>query len=177
MDILTHSITSLPDRFSEYLQDYCNQASAAIKDEKHHDQRRALLMDFLRKGFGIEVTEIDLEHKVKAASARGRIDALYRFVIFEVKRDFEEERNDALAELKKYFESQKDPSDYIAVVTDGLHFEVFDYDVSVKQPKSVRSFDLEPEAPHQAYDELDELLAAGKKIPPLSSEVVVRALL
>ena len=177
MDILTHSITSLPDRFSEYLQDYCNQASAAIKDEKHHDQRRALLMDFLRKAFGIEVTEIDLEHKVKAASARGRIDAFYRFVIFEVKRDFEEERNDALAELKKYFESQKDPSDYIAVVTDGLHFEVFDYDVSVKQPKSVRSFDLEPEAPHQAYDELDELLAAGKKIPPLSSEVVVRALL
>ncbi len=107
MNTLTHQITSLPDRFPEYLQDYCIQASAAIDDEKHHDQRRALLMDFLRKAFGIEVTEIDLEHKVKAASARGRIDAFYRFVIFEVKRDFAKERGDALVELKKYFWSTR----------------------------------------------------------------------
>jgi hypothetical protein len=85
MNITAHSIIPLPDRFTEYLQDYCHQAFDAIKEEKHHDQRRALLMDFLRKAFGIEVTEIDLEHKVKAASARGRIDAFYRFVIFEVK--------------------------------------------------------------------------------------------
>jgi hypothetical protein len=172
--VLTNPITPLPEGFLEYLQDYCDRALAAIKDHKHHDQRRALLMDFLRKAFGIEVVEVDLEHKVKAASARGRIDAFYRFVIFEVKTDLEKERADALAELKKYFESQGRPGDYVAAVTDGLQFEVFDYDFVSGQPKSIRSFTLEGDAPHLAYEQLDELLAAGRKIPPFSSEVVVR---
>lgn len=167
-------ISYLPERFPEYLDQYCQHASAAIKEGKHHDQRRALLMDFLRKAFGIEVTEIDLEHKVRAASARGRIDAFYRFVIFEVKTDLRSERADALEELKKYFESQKHPDDYVACVTDGLDFEVFDYHEQTARPKTVRAFRLESSAPYLAYDELDELLATGRKIPPLSSEVVLR---
>jgi type I restriction-modification system DNA methylase subunit len=168
------SIIPLPERFGEYLDNYCEQALAAIKERKHHDQRRALLMDFLQKAFGIEVTEVDLEHKVKAASARGRIDAFYRFVIFEVKTNLEEERNDALSELKKYFESQKHPKDYVACVTDGVQFEVFDYDDRAKVPKPIRAFTLEASAPHLAYEELDELLAASRKIPPFSNEVVIR---
>ncbi|MGA9392139.1 MAG: N-6 DNA methylase [Candidatus Sulfotelmatobacter sp.] len=172
--MLTDPITPLPEVFPKHLQDYCDHAAAAIKDNKHHDQRRALLMDFLRKAFEIEVVEIDLEHKVKAASARGRIDAFYRFVIFEVKTDLDRERADALTELQKYFESQKRPADYVAAVTDGLQFEVFDYDLETGQPKSIRSFSLEAEAPHLAYEQLDELLAAGRKIQPLSGEVVIR---
>jgi hypothetical protein len=170
----TNPIAPLPEGFPERLQNYCDQAATAIKQGKHHDQRRALLMDFLRKAFGIEVEEVDLEHKVKAASARGRIDAFYRYVIFEIKTDLEKERADALAELKKYFESQKRPQDYVASVTDGLHFEVFDYDHDARQPKSIRSFLLEADAPRLAYEELDELLAAGRKIPPFPGEVVTR---
>ena len=77
---------SIPDRFAPLLQEYCEQANDAIKRNKHHDQRRALFMDFLRKAFDVSVDEVDLEHKVKAASARGRIDAFYRFVIFEFRR-------------------------------------------------------------------------------------------
>ena len=49
--------------------------------------------------------------KVKAAEARGRIDAFYKFVIFEVKVDMDRERADALRELKKYFESRSNPAD------------------------------------------------------------------
>lgn len=172
--MLTHPIVPLPDRFTEYLQDYCEQATAAIKTNKHHDQRRALLMDFLRKAFGIQVEEVDLEHKVKAAEARGRIDAFYRFVIFEIKTNLEAEREDAIEELRKYFRSRKNPFDYVAVVTDGIAFEVFDYDCKTKQPEPVRSFRLETESPATAYEELDELLAAGQKIPPRSGEVVLR---
>src|SRR5579875_3865722 len=174
LEMLTHTIVSLPGRFTEYLQDYCEQAKAAIKANKHHDQRRALLMDFLRKAFGIQVEEVDLEHKVKAAEARGRIDAFYKFVIFEIKTDLERERDDALAELRKYFESRENPFDYVAVVTDGIAFEVFDYDRKTKRPEGVRSFRLEMESPATAYEELDELLTAGQKIPPRSGEVVLR---
>ncbi len=104
-------------------------------------------MDFLRKSFDIEVSEIELELKIKAAEARGRIDAFYKFVIFDIKTDLEKERPDALRELKKYFESRSNPSDYISTVTDGLNFEIFDYDPGTKQPKEVRRFEIDPEDP------------------------------
>lgn len=39
--MLRSSLVSIPDRFAEYLQDYCEQAKDAIKHNKHHDQRRA----------------------------------------------------------------------------------------------------------------------------------------
>lgn len=149
--MLTQPIVPLPKNFADYLQSYCEQMSAAIKDQKHHDYRRALLMEFLRKSFGIEVSEVDLEHKVKAASARGLIDAFYRFVIFEVKSDLERERGDALSELKKYFEAQDNPTDYVAAVTDGLQFEVYDYDPRDQSAKLVRTFKLESDAPFVAY--------------------------
>ncbi|HEV2418899.1 MAG TPA: N-6 DNA methylase [Terriglobia bacterium] len=172
--MLTNSIVSLPGSFTEYLQDYCEQAKAAIKAGKHHDQRRALLMDFLRKAFGIQVEEVDLEHKVKAAEVRGRIDAFYKFVIFEIKTNLEAEREEAIGELRKYFGSRENPFDYVAVVTDGITFEIFDYDRRKKQPEKVRSFKLEVESPATAYEQLDELLTAGQKIPPRSGEVVLR---
>jgi SAM-dependent methyltransferase len=172
--MLTQPIVPLPKNFAEYVQSYCEQMSGAIKDQKHHDFRRALLMDFLRKSFGIEVNEIDLEHKVKAASARGLIDAFYRFVIFEVKTDLEREREDALGELKKYFEAQDNPMDYVAAVTDGLQFEIYDYDPQSRSAKPVRAFTLGSDAPLVAYSEFDELLAAGRKLPPLSGEIVLR---
>ncbi len=172
--MLRQSVIPIPDRFAEYLQDYCEHAKDAVNRKKHHDQRRALFMDFLRKAFNIQVDEVELEHKVKAASARGRIDAFYRFVIFEFKTDLERERQDAVSELTKYFQSQKNPGDYIAAVTDGLDFEVFDFDLETAKPQTVRSFRLESEMPVAAYNQLDELLAAGRKIRPLSGEVVVR---
>jgi hypothetical protein len=172
--MLTQPIVPLPKNFSEYLQSYCEQMSGAIKDQKHHDYRRALFMEFLRKSFGIEVSEVDLEHKVKAASARGLIDAFCRFVIFEVKSDLERERGDALSELKKYFEAQDNPTDYVAAVTDGLQFEVYDYDPRHQSANLVRAFKLESDAPFVAYSQLDELLAVGRKLPPLSGEIVLR---
>jgi hypothetical protein len=63
-EMLTRSILPIPDRFVERLQDYCEQAKGAIKRNKHHDQRRALFMDFLRKAFDVQVDEVELEHKV-----------------------------------------------------------------------------------------------------------------
>ncbi|HEV2386797.1 MAG TPA: N-6 DNA methylase [Candidatus Acidoferrales bacterium] len=172
--MLTQPVVPLPKDFPERLQSYCEQMSAAREDGKHHDYRRALFMEFLRGSFGVEVSEVDLEHKVRAASARGFIDAFYRFVIFEVKTDLERERGDALSELQKYFEAQDTPSDYVGAVTDGLDFEVYDYDPRDQSANLVRAFKLESDAPSVAYSELDELLAVGRKLPPLSEEIVLR---
>ncbi len=172
--MLSEPIVPLPPSFAEYLQSYCEQMSAAITDHKHHDYRRALLMDFLRKSFGIEVNEVDLERKVKAASVRGLIDAFYRFVIFEVKTDLEREREDALSELAKYFEAQDIPTDFVAAVTNGLDFEVYDYDPRDRSVNLVRAFKFEPSTPSLTYSELDELLSVGRKLPPVSGEIVLR---
>jgi hypothetical protein len=168
------TISGLPENFSNLLTAYYSQISEAIRKNSHHDHRRALLMDFLRKSFGIEVDEVELEKKIKVAEARGRIDAFYKYVIFEVKTDLEKEREDALSELKKYFESRTAPSDYIAVVTDGLHCEIYDYDSGSREARQVRPFEFDPDDPEDTYLELDELLASGRRIPPTSDDIVGR---
>ncbi len=142
-------LSGFPSKFPELLAAYFSQITDAVKKNSHHDHRRALLMDFLRKTFDIEVDEIELEKKVKAAEARGRIDAFYKFVIFEIKVDLEREHEDAVRELKKYFESREAPGDYVAAVTDGVKFEVYDYDSVSKKPKFVRSFAVAPSDPNQ----------------------------
>ena len=167
-------LPGLPVSFPALLDSYYSQIVNAIKRHSHHDHRRALLMEFLRESFDIGVDEIELEKKIKAAEVRGRIDAFYKFVIFEVKIDLERERPDALQELKKYFESRPTPSDYIAAVTDGLKFEIYDYNPSTRQPKEVRRFEISVDQPGALYSELDELLAAGRKVPPSSDDIVVR---
>src|SRR5437660_560479 len=106
------TISGLPKDFKAILVSYYAQITDAIRRNAHHDQRRAFLIEFLRQTFGIEVDEIEIEKKIKVAEARGRIDAFYKYVIFEVKIDLDRERDDALRELKKYFESRSTPSDY-----------------------------------------------------------------
>jgi hypothetical protein len=165
-------ISGIPADFTPLLEKYCADIAAAIEHGRHHDQRRALLMDFLRNAFDIEVDEIELESKIKADEARGRIDAFYKFVIFEFKSEFERERPDAVRQLKKYFESRFSPSDYIAAVTDGVTIEVYDYDPASAQAKYVRAFQINASDPARVYLELDELLAAGTKIGPTSDVIV-----
>jgi hypothetical protein len=141
------ALSGLPGSFPELAIAYHSQITDAVRRNAHHDQRRALLVEFLRKAFGIEIDEIELEKKIRVAEARGRIDAFYKYVIFEVKVDIERERLDAIRELKKYFESRKSPSDYIAAVTDGIKFEIYDYDPGERNPTLVRSFEVDPTLP------------------------------
>ena len=99
--VFGEQLTPLSEDFTDLFLSYIDKISAAIKANKHHDQRRALFIDFFRKSFSIDVDEVELEHKIKVASVRGRIDAFYRFVIFEFKTDLERERHDAMSELTK----------------------------------------------------------------------------
>ena len=67
-----------PPEFPKLLESYCEQIGEAIRDNRHHDTRRHLFLNFLREAFGINPAEVELEHKVKAGALRGRIDALFR---------------------------------------------------------------------------------------------------
>src|SRR5258706_16031162 len=114
-----------PPKFPALLKDYCEQIGEKIRANAHHDTRRHLFLNFLREAFGIDPVEVELEHKLKVGELRGRIDALYRHVIVEVKTDFDNERDDAQRELKKYFASRQRPTEYIGIVTDGGRFEAW----------------------------------------------------
>ena len=120
---MSTTVVPFPPIFPALLKDYCEQIGEAIRANKHHDTRRALFLNFLRQAFNIDPVEVELEHKLKVGEVRGRIDALYRHVIVEVKTDFDGERDDAKRELKKYFASRQRPNEYIGIVTDGSRFE------------------------------------------------------
>ena len=104
------------EKFSEAFAAYCEQTSS-FNQSTHHDQRRSLLLNFLREGFGIEATEVELERKIKADEVRGRIDIFWRHLIIEVKTDMERERADARDELKKYFEAQQETLNFNGKLT------------------------------------------------------------
>ena len=91
---------------------------SAIAADQHHDQRRAILVELLRDGFDLTVDEIELEHNVKVAKVRGRIDLLYGPIAWEVKRDLDRERNDLERELLLYLTAQG--PDSFGIATDGL---------------------------------------------------------
>lgn len=67
------------------LKGYCEQMAVCIRAKMHHDSRRHLFLNFLREAFGIDPVEVELEHALKVGELRGRIDALYRHIIVEVK--------------------------------------------------------------------------------------------
>lgn len=165
------TVLPYPKRFPDHLEDYCTQIQVAIAKGVHHDQRRALLLNFFHTAFGIEPQEIELEHRIKAGALRGRIDAFFNQLIVEVKTDFVAEREDAQRELKKYFASQSRPRDYVGLVTDGVRFETWHLDRNEKLA-SIDTFTLRADQPLAAWRWFDEYLTVGNKRIPSSDELI-----
>lgn len=159
--------------FPEYFLDYIKQISEAKKQNKHHDHRRHLFINFLRNGFDIDPEEIDIEKKITVAKIRGRIDAFFKSVIFEFKTDIEKELPAARLELKKYFGAQPNPNEYLAIVTDGLFFEIYQWEKGLIE--KISSFKLSPEThPLEAFRNLDQFIFSSKPVTPTSSDIIKR---
>lgn len=175
---MPHVVSPFPMDFPGKLTSYCEQISEAIRGNKHHDTRRHLFLNFLREAFKIDPLEVELESKITVGELRGRIDALYRHIIVEVKSDFDGERDDAQRddaqrELKKYFASRPKPSNYIGLVTDGQRFEAWHLnhrgDLAPVSETKLRADD-----PLGAWRWLDQFLSTGIKRIPSSDELVLR---
>jgi len=167
------TVVPFPPNFPTLLKDYCEQIGEAIRANKHHDTRRALFLNFLRQAFNIDPVEVELEHKLKVGELRGRIDALYRHVIVEVKTDFDNERGDAQRELKKYFASRQRPTEYIGIVTDGSRFESWHLNHS-GELASISEITIRASDPLAAWRWLDQFLSTGVRRIPTSDELVSR---
>jgi len=170
---VTTGILPFPKDFPQQLTSYCEQIGEAIQAKKHHDTRRHLLLNFLHEAFKIEPVDVELESKIKAGELRGRIDALYRHIIVEVKSDFDGERDDAQRELKKYFASRQRPSDYIGLVTDGCRFEAWHLN-NRGELASISTTELRASDPLSAWRWLDQFLSTSIKRIPTSDELVFR---
>jgi SAM-dependent methyltransferase len=162
-----------PPYFPELLNDYCEQIGTAIRENLHHDSRRHLFLNFLRQAFNIDPVEVELEHKLKVGDVRGRIDALYRHIIVEVKTDFDNERDDAQRELKKYFASRPRPTEYIGVLTDGRRFEAWHLNLR-GELLPISETELRSDDPLSAWRWLDQFLSTGVRRIPTSDELVSR---
>jgi hypothetical protein len=82
-----------PPAFAQAFPVYLTNARTARAENRHHDYRRGLFLDLLRQAFGIRADEVDVEQFVRIdMRRRGWIDALFRNLVFEFKRDLERER-------------------------------------------------------------------------------------
>ena len=167
------AVCPYPKDFPLELQSYCEQINAAIAGRQHHDTRRHLFLNFLHEAFDIEPVEVELEHKVKVGELRGRIDALYKHIIVEIKTDFDSERADAERELKKYFASRPRPIDYIGLVTDGLRIEAWHYN-RLCQLHPISETTLRGDQPLDAWRWLTQFLTTEIQRIPTSDELVCR---
>jgi SAM-dependent methyltransferase len=142
----------------------------ALERQLHHDQRRAYLIELLRTGFSIDVEEIELEHNVRLAQARGRVDLLYRDVVFEVKRDLARELADVERELTLYLNRLGGRS--FGIATDGRRFLAFRLTADGLQ--QFDELNLDSASDEQAASWLDSYLFSAEDIAPNAEDVVRR---
>lgn len=142
----------------------------ALERQLHHDQRRAYLVELLRTGFQIDVEEIELEHNVRVAQARGRVDLLYRDIVFEVKRDLVRERADVERELELYLTQLGARA--FGIATDGRRFLAFR--INHQGLEQFDELDVAAASDEDAAAWLDAYLFTAHELAPTADDVVRR---
>lgn len=169
MPATMNTIPAFAGAFSSYL----SSARAARAENRHHDYRRQLFLGLLRQAFGIEPDQIDVEQFVRIDMRRhGWIDALFRNLVFEFKRDLERERADGLRELGDYLRTLPNGAECVGLLTDGLKFEAYSLHGTILNLDD--GFDLETADSDVAFLWLDSYLFSQRSIPPTSADLVLR---
>lgn len=156
--------------FQTHFQEYLNNMVEAKEKKAHHDQLRNIFVSFLDKAFGVKCTDVELEKGIQFSEVRGYIDALYKDIIFEFKRDLPTEREKGLQELNTYIQSL--PGNHFGILTDGLIFEV--YVLKEGKLEKIDNIALKTLASDQAFIWFDAFLFSEKEITPTSQDIVKR---
>ena len=173
-------------QFDAHFVHYLAQAQHARDQNQHHDQRRQLFLEFLKDAFAIQQADVEIEKYIQVAHQqvpvtglarirKGWIDAIFRDLIFEFKRDLKKEEADGLRELRDYLSTIPNGDECVGLLTDGLTFITYVLDDS--QPLGLRRIDsmnLETAAPQVAYLWLDAYLLRQSNVPPTSADIVRR---
>jgi hypothetical protein len=161
-----------PHGFEEQFERYRAQALDARQQGQHHDQRRELFLTFITQAFRLNPADIVREELVSLVRRHGWIDALFRDLVFEFKRDLGKERLEGKRELRDYLSQLRYSTEHIGLLTDGLEFEVYVLsDGELCQSDSINLAEADPET---AFLWLDSYLFSQKGIPPTSADLVRR---
>ena len=87
--------------FETYFGDYLSAIREAKDKGASHDYLRSVFIDFARKSFNVDPTDVELEKGIKGTKLRGSIDALYQDIVFEFKRDLKLEGEKGREELER----------------------------------------------------------------------------
>lgn len=162
-----------PPVFAQAFPAYLTSARTARAENRHHDYRRGLFLALLRQAFGIRADEVDVEQFVRIEMRRrGWIDALFRNLVFEFKRDLERERGDGQRELADYLATLPHGAECVGLLTDGLRFEA--YTLAAGGLHRDDSFDLDAADSESAFLWLDAYLFSQRDTPPTSADLVRR---
>ena len=175
-------------RFDSAFPLYLTQAQEARDQNLHHDHRRQLFLAFLNAAFAVQQADIEIEKYIQipnqqsqvelkgiARIRKGWIDAIFRDLVFEFKRDLKKEEADGLRELRDYLSTIPRGAECVGLLTDGLKFIAYVLDDS--QPYRLRKIDdinLETALPNVAYMWLDAYLLRQSNVPPTSADIVRR---
>lgn len=155
---------------AEAFAEYRARSRLAVDQNSHHDQRRAQLQDLLREAFGIATADVELERNVRVAETRGRIDLLYRGLVFEVKRDLELEHDEVIRELELYMSESSERA--FAIAVDGKRFEA--YRLLSGKATLVGELTIEDSDDEAGVAWLDSYLFAQDAVTPTAEDVVRR---
>ena len=158
--------------FQSYFGDYLSAIREAKDKGASHDYLRQVFIDFARKSFRVDPTDVELEKGIKGAKLRGSIDALYQDIIFEFKRDLKIERDKGKEELERYLRSLGDKQVFFGVLTDGLIFEA--YLLRDTGLAKIDEVNLERLSTEDAFIWFDAFLFSEKELVPTSQDVVKR---
>jgi hypothetical protein len=164
-----------PIDFAPKLEGYLHDARAAQAQHQHHDYRRTIFLTFIQQAFGIAANEIDIERYIRIDVRRkGWIDALFRDVVFEFKRNLTVERADGLRELRDYLRTLADGAECVGLLTDGLQFEVYRLEGDSLSSAPIDTFDLSKHDAEAVFLWLDAYLFSQRNTPPTSADMVRR---
>lgn len=115
----------------------------------------------------------------KVLQVRGRMDAVFKNIIFEFKKDLNDERalNTALLELQKYFQSlyEKDSkSKHIGIATDGLNFKVYRSVIEnnqVSRVEIINEINFENSSTDIIFNWFDSYLFTSTNLTPTSEHL------
>lgn len=173
-------------QFEALFTHYLDQARQARDENKHHDFRRGLFLEFLHDAFGIEQADIEVERYIQLAGRqisipgtvrilKGWIDAVFRDLIFEFKRDLKIEEVDGKRELLSYLSSIPNGNECVGLLTDGLNFVAYVLDADKKSGlDTIDEINLDKIDSHSAYLWLDAYLLRQNNMPPTSADIVRR---
>lgn len=106
---------------------------------------------------------------------KGWIDAIFRDLIFEFKRDLKRELADGLRELYDYLSNIPDGARCVGLLTDGLKFTAYVLDEAAQGGlRSIDELDLEKTTPGVAQSWLDAYLLRQRDVVPTSADIVRR---